>query len=174
MRYGKMVPGAVLIALSLMGPIISALDPIEWEGEIEPRTIEGFPMVTYNDCESIDIEVDSDIPVDIFIVDSQEDFQQLIALSEGNVDEFTNYEKKYEDVTHKKITQDYDHDKLYYMIVFNPSETESASVTVEYEFWEDAGEEIVEGVCCSGTMGILMAAALLIAAVVVIAIKRKG
>ncbi|MBN1390448.1 MAG: hypothetical protein JXA22_07395 [Candidatus Thermoplasmatota archaeon] len=173
MRYGMMAAGLVMVLLTLVVPIVSALEPVEWEGEIEPRTIEGFPMITFSDCESIDIEVQSDIPVSIYIVDTQEDFQQLVGLSEGDVDNFTDYEKKYEQVTQKTITQDYDPEKAYYVIIFNPSETESASVTVQYEFWEDVGEEVVTDVCCSSIMGASLVVIVLLTGAVIIAAKRK-
>ncbi|MGA1873822.1 MAG: hypothetical protein ACMUHY_09135 [Thermoplasmatota archaeon] len=177
MRFGYAFAGFVVAALIFFAHPASAQDPFEWEGDIPPEDIAGFPLIPTGDTETMDITIDSDIPLTIFIVDADELYYELIALSEGEIENFTGYAQKYEDVTYKEINQDYDRDKSYWVIMYNPSETDTASVTVEYEFWEDFTGEIIEeatsDVCCLLTMGAGLAGVIILAVLVMFARKRN-
>lgn len=177
MKLKFLITGFALLTMVMVAPMVNAEDPFTWEGTIAPQDVEGFPLIPISDTESMDVTVDSDIPLTIFIIDSQEYYEDIIALSEGDIENFTGYVQKYEGETHKKLTQDHDPEKSYWVMMYNPSETETAEVTVEYEFWEDIASEIVEDAvsdaCCGLTMGAGVIGTLVLIAIVLIAKRRK-
>ena len=77
----------------------------------------------------------------------------------------------------QEISQDYDSDKNYWVALYNPSETETAYVTVEWEFFEDIAVEIVEDAvsdaCCGLTMGVGVIASIGVLSAIVIVKRRK-
>lgn len=177
MKMKLLIVGLALVLFLFLIPQVKAADPFEWEDTIEPMDIAGFPLIPISDTESMDVTIDSNIPLTVFIIDTQESYEDLIALSEGEIENFTGYEKKFEDVTYKEISQDYDSDRSYWVMMYNPSETETAEVTVEYEFWEDISSEVVEDAvsdaCCGSTMGAGIIGTLGLLAMVLIVRNRK-
>jgi hypothetical protein len=161
-----------------MVPNAAAQDPFTWEEGIEPQEIAGFPLIPVSDIETMDVIVDSDIPITIFIIDTLNFYEDLTDPAFEDIENFTDYVQKYEDETHKEIKQDYDQDKSYWVVMYNPSNTETAQVTVEWEFWEDIDEEIIwdsvsGNCCCSLTMAVGLIGTIGLIATVLIARKRR-
>jgi len=173
MRYGHFIACAVLTALLLVLPFGAADDPFQWTGDIGPRDIEGFPLIPTSPTETMDITVSSDIPITIFIVDTMEGYENLMNLSADTIDDFTDYVQKYEDETYKEISQDYDSDKSYWVILYNPSETDTAQVTVDYDFWRDIVDDAASDLCCLLSMGVGAACILVLASMVILARKLR-
>jgi hypothetical protein len=177
MKLKFLIAGSVLFLMLLAAPLVLGQDPFTWEGEINPQQSGGFPLIPISDTESMDVTIDSDIPITVFIIDAQEDYNQLILLGAGDIENFTGYEQKYEDVTYKEISQDYDSEKNYWVALYNPSETETAYITVEWEFFEDITSEIIEEAaseaCCGLAMGAGVVAIIGILSGLVILKRRK-
>ena len=177
MKTKILLAGFALFMVCMIAPLVSAQEPFQWEGTIEPKDISGFPLLPISETESMDVTIDSSEPLTVFIIDTQEDYQNLIMLTEEDIENFTGYEQKFEDVTYKEITQDYDADNYYWVMMYNPSETEVADVTVEYEYIEDITGEIVEDaasdVCCGSTLAAGAIGIIVLIAIVLIVRKRK-
>jgi len=177
MRFGHIVACFGLIAFLFVLPFGAADDPFQWTGDLGPKDIEGFPLVPTSETETMDITVSSDRPITIFIVDTQEGYENLIGLTEDTIENFTNYVQKYEGQTYKEITQDYDSERSYWVILYNPSDTDTAEVTVDYDFWGDITDDIIDdaasNACCLLTMGVGTAGILVLASSVILARKRR-
>lgn len=98
------------------------------------------------ESDAIDVKMTSNIAVDVYILNNEQ--VQAAILNED-----FEYEKKWESRT--SLDVDYtveDQEKIYYIMVHNTHESETAYVELEYKIYEELAEEIVEDACCGGTV----------------------
>jgi hypothetical protein len=141
----------------------AALDSTTLDITLGPGEYGGGPVVGY-DTDSIEMKVESDKPVDVYIID-QEEYVLL------NLSDFE-YREKWEGQTNLNV--DYqlpDQEMAYYILIINPSETETANVDLEYKLFEGIAEDVAEDVakeaCCGMT---ILASIALIAGILLISI----
>lgn len=123
------------------------------------------------ESDAIDVEMTSNIAVDVYILNNEQ--VQAAILNED-----FDYEKKWESRT--SLDVDYtveDQDKIYYIMVHNTHDSETANVELEYKIYEEIGEEIVEDAvddaCCGGTVIAGIVGLTILVALGIFAKKRK-
>jgi hypothetical protein len=148
---GKLLISAILV-VALMG--VASLDVFGAEDTTINLTIDpgetGGEALPHFDGDTIDVVMTSDIPVNVYVI-SYENAMNNLTYGEELV-----YEEKWESKTSLDVNYQVDDpDELYYLMVENPSETETANVELEYklytELFEEAAEDAAEE-ACSGTL----------------------
>ncbi len=156
----KMSIAPILLTMGLILISISALaaDPYTATDTVDPGEMTGWPLLNYGTAESIDVKISSDIPVDLYIVSLTDMYEDWSSWDIQEIRNRTSAADTYEGTTYQELSKEYSEDDAYAVIVYNPSETQSANVEIEYEFWENVIEEEVEeaasGLCCGGMMGL--------------------
>ncbi len=131
-----------------------------------PGEYDGSPLV-FIDKDSVDVKVSSDNPVDIYILKQD----QVMNVDSGSFD----YEKKWEGKTSLDVNYKIKElDTMYYIMVMNPSSSNTANVELEYKIYQEIAGEIAEDAfqdaCCGGTV---IAGLVVLAAMVAIGIYTK-
>lgn len=159
------------LALALIIPNGSALEPTTIDMTLDPGEKDGAPIIFF-DTDSVDIKITSDEPVDVYIIKNTN-----VTFPFLESDDFE-YEKKWEDQTSLNINYVVeDMETPYYLMVENPSETETANVELEYKLYEEFAGELVEdaaeNICCGST---LIAGLVIVTALVILGayVKRKN
>ena len=82
--------GIIPLALLLIGlfPIVSALDPFTTQETLEPMTFTGYPVLPSSQTESIDIVIESDVPVNIYILSSTEVYSLVSMMNASELLEY--------------------------------------------------------------------------------------
>jgi len=123
--------GLTILMLAIIGAVNAALTDPKVEWTIEPEGNEAAVIPPTSQTDSIGIEVTSDIPVDIYILDQN---QYYIYASSQVI---SDYEKKYEGKTSLDLDYEYPDQTPRYLIVINPSSSQTAEVTLEYKIMEE-------------------------------------
>jgi len=149
-----------LSAMLLVMGQASALDSTTVDLTVDPGEKDGSYLIVL-ETGTVDIKVNSDITVDIYVIRGT---QVLDAISGDN---FT-YEKKWEDKTSLDVEYEVqDLDDMYYIMIHNTHDNDTATVTLEYKLFEqiiqDAAEDAAKDACGSvmilgiaGIIGILI------------------
>ncbi|MFW3146764.1 MAG: hypothetical protein ACMUIE_08140 [Thermoplasmatota archaeon] len=166
------IPMAVLL-LGLV-PIASAADPFTAEETLDPLQITSYPIIPTGSEGSVDIIIESDRPINIYIISSLEVYSTVAMMDAHELLNYTGADETYIEVTYKEVNKDYDYEDAYYIVILNPSTEESTDITVEYEYWEDIIEDEVEEAAkdalCGGAigLGILALAGFLATAIIIL------
>lgn len=164
---------SLLLAVPLMALVLvllpygEAFDPVTDTVTIDPLDFEGWPLLSGYEG-SIDIKITSDRPVNLYILPLADLYEDWTAFDINEIQNNTPAEDTYEGVTSKDISKDYDYEDYYVVIAFNPSFEESATVTIEYEFWEEVLEEAIEDGICGSVILVGTISAVVIMALVII------
>jgi hypothetical protein len=169
-RYVLAVP--MLALLMIFVPFGFALEPISDTVTIDPLEFDGWPLLNMGDSESVEINIESDKPVNIYIVSLTDIYQDWASWDINEIRNRTLAEDTYEGVMGKQITKDYDYEDAYAAIVFNPSLDEPAEVTIEYEFWTAAIAQAAEKSVC-GTFMVVGTLAAVGSMALIIIVKRS-
>ncbi len=157
--------GLLLIVIGLLN-LVNALPSTTVDLTIEPEGYNGSVLPVL-ESDTIDVKVDSNIPVDIYVIN----YEQLINFQSDDFE----YEKKWEGETSLNVNYEVnDLETIYYILIMNPSETETANVKLEYKLFEEvakeAAEDAFQDACCGGTV---IVGLVLLAAMVAIGIYTK-
>jgi len=164
---------SILLAVMLMGIVTFnaiGVDETTVPLTIEPGETGGSPL-PHLEGDTIDVKMTSDIPVNVYIL-SYEVFMNNLTYGEELV-----YEKMWESET--SLDVDYtveDPDQPYYIMVENPSDSETANVELEYKLYQELAEEAAKDAAedaCFGTMFAGIAALTILAALAVYIKKRS-
>lgn len=164
----KMKRTAILSSICLLAIVlgsmhlVNALPATTFDLTIAPGSYDGGALPVFG-TDTIDVKVESDIPVDIYILK----YDQLYLIDTEN---FT-YEKKWEGKTSLNVDYKVENmDTTYYILIINPSETETANVDLEYKLFEEVAADAAKDACCGGTV---IVGLVLLAALVAIGIYTK-
>jgi hypothetical protein len=160
---------AMLLILSVVASFANGIPETTVSYTILPGEYDGNVLIILDE-DTVDVKVDSDVPVDIYILKQE----QLPYVESGSFD----YEKKWEGKTSLNVDYKVESlDTMYYILIMNPSSSETANVDLEYKIYqeigEDAAEEAIDEACCGGT---IIAGLILIGTVIAVGIyaKRRG
>jgi hypothetical protein len=159
----KMKRNVLLLITLLFGVLLfltsaRALNPYTASDTVDPGEMTGWPLLNYGTAESIDVKISSDIPVDIYIISLTDMYEDWYSWDIQEIRNRTSAADTFEGTTYEELSKEYSEDDAYAAIVYNPSETQTANVEIEYEFWEEVIEDEVEEAaseaCCGGMLGL--------------------
>ncbi len=172
MRSGYISGVSLTAILFLLLPFGGAIDPITDTATIEPLQFQGWPLIGAGDGETIEISIESDIPVNIYIVPMKTAYEEWSTWEIDEIQNKTDTEDTYEGVTSQDITKAYSNEDYYVAVVFNPSLEDTAHVTIEYEFILGSAEEAVEDSICGSAM--LMGSLISVSLIAIIVIIKRS
>jgi hypothetical protein len=152
MKRGILLLTSIICFVLLLAPLGSAIDPYTATVDIPPLEMEGWPILSMGNDDTIDIHITSDRDVDIYIVSMADLYTDWTAWDIQEIKNRTSAEDSYKGVTSKTISKSFDSEDQFVAIVHNPSTEETATVTIEYEFWEEVIEDEVKDAFCFGAM----------------------
>jgi hypothetical protein len=148
-----------LIILSCMAAV--SADNITGEDvEIDPEEYESIYLLFVNKDDKLDVKVTSDIEVNVYIFDSDDwsfspDYSKAKVTKEG--------------ITSTSFSYTIPEDDAYYLIIYNPSNTTTA--TVDYEYTDYLEERVEEATAWFGmAVGICIVVVIVIIVVIVLII----
>lgn len=156
-RYAILVL-SVLLGIIFVSVPVMAMNPYTASATVGPGEMTGWPLLNYGTAESIDVKISSDMPVDIYIVSLTDMYEDWYSWDIQEIRNRTSAVDTFEGTTYEELSKEYSEDDAYAVIVYNPSETQTATVEIEYEFWEEVVEDELEDAaseaCCGGMLGL--------------------
>lgn len=157
---------ALLIGLFLLCSFsaVSAEEKITKNGvTIDPFEKESESLYSGDKGEKVNVEVDSDIPINVYIM-TQEDYFKIPEPA------YDNAKVSKEGITTTSFSYTFPDDQNYYLVMYNPN-NETATVDYEYTdlFAEDVGEASEEVFRLMG-LGILLCVGIIVIVIVVIVV----
>ena len=154
---------ATLVIILLLGlSVVAAGDTTEkTDVSIDPEDDETVSLFLANKGEKVDVKVTSDIPVNVYIIASG-DYSYID-------DDYSKAKKTVEGTTSTSFTYKIPDDQSYYLIIYNPSNSTTATVDYSYtDFLEKRAEEAVGflgmaiGICIAIVIAVIVVIVLII------------
>jgi hypothetical protein len=151
------IPVIICLLLLLSMSFVSAADIEKDDVTIGPEDYEREMFLFADKDQKVDVEVTSDIPIDVYIIASDD--------IDYSTPDFSKAKVKKEGVTSASFSYTIPDDQTYYLYIYNPSSTINATVSYSYT---DYLEESVEEAFAFLGMAALLCIVLIVVVIVVI------
>jgi len=161
----------ILLVLLMITPAIKGVDTEKVDVYIDPSDCVDDMLWSSKD-DKIRIQVDSNIPVDVYIIVDDEYDAMWPTISN-----FDRASLSRENITSLDTNWTQPDDRTYYFIILNDNEEETAIVDYSYtdalsSSVEEAGEAI--GTCCLGIIFLVVIIIVVIIVVIIFVVKKNG
>jgi hypothetical protein len=159
MRRKLVIMATILLVFLLSAAIVSAGTIEKDDVTIDPEDYKRETFYLTDSDQKIDVKVTSDIPVNVYIMASED--------VDYTSPDFTKAKVKKEGITTTSFSYTVSDDQTYYLYIHNPSNTTAATVSYEYT---DYLEEAVEEAFAFLGMALLLCVGIIVIIIVVIVV----